>query len=132
MAGDIFYHAGPRSIAKTGMVRPASDLGLDYRSAYASSRCEYAADRVYVTSSPRYAIVMATRVPNAQGVVFEVEPIGEVIPDTDYVSKTSGPCEAFMCDAARVIRRVKVSGKMTLPPAFIQPRLESGGCSLLP
>ena len=46
--------------------------------------------------------------PSGTGVVYEVEPIGELLPDPDY----KGPeGEVFEVLGARVVRRFKISGK---------------------
>lgn len=58
-------------------------------------------DRVYITTEMNAALLYAASVKN--GVIYEVEPIGDVEPDPDCTMNGL----SFQCDKARVLRVIK-------------------------
>ena len=75
-----FYHGGPCGLALGDMVLPPSATGAKTAVHGASQgvKRKYRKDRVYVTPDPKFALFFAAR--HDAGVVYEVEPIGEVEP----------------------------------------------------
>lgn len=109
------YHGGPAGLreilpptrtgvmstldaARKAAVEPGGDVTLAARSEAVIRR-----DRVYLTSDPDEASLFAAMNPSGlPGVVYEVEPVGDVEPDPDY----SGPATVVHASRARVCRVV--------------------------
>jgi hypothetical protein len=117
-----FFHGGPPGLreilpptrtgvmstldaARMATIEPGGDATLAARSEAVIRR-----DRVYLTSDPDEASLFASMNPSGQpGVVYEVEPIGDVEPDPDY----SGPASVVHCRRARVLRVVYRGVRLT-------------------
>ena len=97
-----YYHGGPIGRAPGAFILPPAITGgrslADYGAAAVCRR-----DRVYVTSSYTGALLYAAG--HKRGVVYEVEPIGELVPDPDCT--LSGL--SFECEKAKVRRVFKPS-----------------------
>jgi len=61
-------------------------------------------DRVYITTDMDCALLFAAFDPSGKGVVYEVEPVGEVEIDPDYLGEDK---ISFQCGEAKVIRVAK-------------------------
>lgn len=97
-----YYHGGAPGLR--GKLLPPDETGAPSLSAY-DSRQFCRMDRVYLTTDPHAALIYAASHPSGTGVVYEVEPIGEVEPDPDC----NEPGLSFMAPAARIIRKTRVS-----------------------
>ncbi len=98
-----WFHGGPLRAGKGGWIMSAASVGLSGRNTFADT---YEADKVYVTTDKALAIRFAAKVLRFEGAVFEVEPIGPISSDPG-----EGP-SAFTCNSARVIRRIRIPGKL--------------------
>lgn len=99
-----YYHGGPRGLRE---ILPPSVTGAPSCASYgAEGICRR--DRVYLTTLYEAAILYAAMHPSLNGVVYEVEPVGEITPDPDYL----GPAgECVEAERAIVVRKFKISGK---------------------
>lgn len=100
----IYYHGGMPGIPIGGEIRPPCETGHKCASDYGSAHV-HRRDRVYLTTDLAAAKLYATMHPSLRGIVYRVEPIGEVESDPDCVK----PGLSFQCSRARVI------GKIALP-----------------
>ena len=64
-----------------------------------------AGDGVYVTTDRSLAETYASTIAEATAWVYEVEPIGELIPTPPLIG---GPTISYRCERARIIRRFTV------------------------
>lgn len=99
-----FYHGGPPGLSE---ILPPALSG-------AASTADYGGgdvcrrDRIYVTSSFDCAAAFASVAPpNGSGVVYQVEPIGEVEPDPDCLEEGL----SFAAVAVRIVRVIPLTGK---------------------
>lgn len=95
-----YFHGGPAGLR--GEILPPERTGAattaDYGAAHVCRR-----DRVYLLTDPELAIVYAAgAISQRPGWVYEVEPVGDVEPDADWL----GPEGASVCARRARIRRV--------------------------
>lgn len=101
-----FYHGGAPGLAPGDLVRPSSATGARpaVHSASGTVKRKYRDDRVYITPDVKFALFFAAR--HAAGVVYEVEPIGEVEDDPHWQlvhSAGTGYRATKQCGSARVV-----------------------------
>lgn len=92
-----YFHGGPIGRQRGAFLLPPAVT----RSASCSDYCDHEVhrkDRVYVTTDEAAALLYACASKN--GVIYEVEPIGELEPDPDC--SMSGL--SFQCQKAKVLR----------------------------
>lgn len=95
-----YYHGGARGRDRGAMLLPPTMTGAPSLSQFgAAGVCRR--DRVYVTTNFHAALLYAAA--NRKGVVYEVEPIGDLEPDPDC----SQPGLAFQCPRAKVLKVIK-------------------------
>lgn len=100
-----YFHGGPRGIKA---VLPSIDTGAASCASYGGDGvCRR--DRVYLTTIYEAAIIYAAMHPSGHGVVYEVEPIGDIEPDPDYMGR---PGESVCCPSAKIIKRHRIPGKV--------------------
>lgn len=98
-----YFHGGPRGLR---WIEPPCKTGAPSTASYGGAGvCRR--DRVYVTASPDAALMYAAMHPSMKGVVYQVEPVGEVADDPDC----NEPGLSFECERARVVKVYKFSGK---------------------
>lgn len=109
MTPTTFYHGGPAGLKVGDLIKPAISLGLQHpRSA---NQPHYNPHRVYVTQRREYAEMFAI---GADGVVYEVVPIGRLLVDRDARG-------SFHCSAAEVVEVHARAPYVTVPiPGRIQ------------
>lgn len=96
-----YFHGGPNGIQ--GFILPPNQTGVKSLASYSSINfCD--TSKVYVATDINAALLYASR---KDGVLYEVEPIGELLPDPDYI----GEGVSFMCSKAKIIKRIRVSAK---------------------
>lgn len=96
-----FYHGGPGGIK--GHILPPDVTGAKSLANYSNMDfCD--TSKVYV-STCKYSAALYATWKGAR--VYEVEPIGELVPDPDH----SGRGVSFMCDKAKIVRSIRVSGR---------------------
>lgn len=98
--GVRYYHGGPRGRDRGALLLPPSITGEPSLSEFGAAGI-HRRDRVYVTTSYSGALLYAAA--NRKGVVYEVEPLGELEPDPDC----NQPGLSFQCARARVLRVIK-------------------------
>ena len=99
-----YYHGGAPSILR--WIEPPSRTRAPSTASYgAAGVCR--TDRVYVTTDPNAACIFAAMHPSGRGVVYEVKPAGEIVPDPDCTEAGL----SFECERAAVVRAFKFSRK---------------------
>ncbi|WP_434029045.1 NAD(+)--rifampin ADP-ribosyltransferase [[Pseudomonas] boreopolis] len=96
----IYYHGGARGRARGAFLLPPSTTGAPSLSQYGAAGV-HRTDRVYITTSFEAALLYAAA--NRKGLVYEVEPLGELEHDPDCTV----PGLSFQCERARVLRVIK-------------------------
>ncbi|MBZ9600690.1 NAD(+)--rifampin ADP-ribosyltransferase [Phyllobacterium chamaecytisi] len=101
-----YYHGGFGGLRVGQHVLPPEKTGAPSTASYgAGAVCRR--DRVYVTTNMEAAFICACLHTDIRGRVYEVEPIGAVVPDPDGVGNHS-----FECEKAKIVRVFKVGGKL--------------------
>jgi hypothetical protein len=107
MTGPRYWHGGPEGRGVGEFLLPPAETGARYTTG--ALACDagavYRRDRVYVTTDRNAARIFAASWP--RGVVYEVEPVGDLEPDPDC----SEPGLSFACARARVLRVYFLSRK---------------------
>lgn len=98
----IFYHGGRPGIQRGAFLLPPEITKAKSCSEFGAAGV-HRRDRVYVTTVKTAAAMFASGV--RRGVIYEVEPIGEIEPDPDCTL----PGLSFQCQKARVIRVIKLN-----------------------
>lgn len=108
-----YYHGGKPGLPVGSYILPAAQVGatradlleyLEENGVEASDHYE-PTKYCYVTTDLDWGIVYASYHLSRRGVVYEVEPVGEVTPDYDgYVKGV----DWFKCERARIVRVVKI------------------------
>lgn len=95
-----YYHGGARGRDRGAMLLPPNVTGAPSLSQFgAAGVCRR--DRVYVTTNFHAALLYAAA--NRKGVVYQVEPLGELEPDPDC----NQPGLSFQCARAKVLKVIK-------------------------
>ena len=98
-----YFHGGNRGLKVGDYILPPSETGRDSASDF-GAQIVHRKDRVYVSTRQSDAEFFASA--NRDPVVYEVEPEGEIEPDSDCISGVS-----FACRKAKIISVHKISGK---------------------
>lgn len=107
MTSVIYYHGGVPGLARGQRVLSARLAGVrSTASCGAHGVCD--PERVYVTTDRAAAVMFASMHPSGRGRVYRVEPLGRLEPDPDC----SAQGLSFSCDAALVVERLRVPGKL--------------------
>lgn len=94
-----YYHGGRRGLTH---LLPPSETGQRCANDYFNKNPMLARrDRVYITTDMHCAMLFAAFDPSGKGIVYEVEPIGDVEIDPDYLGEDK---ISFQCAEARIIR----------------------------
>ena len=102
-----YYHGGAPGLK---IILPSNQTGAPTTADYgAHGVCRR--DRVYITTSMHAALIFAAMHPSDRGVVYEVEPIGALEPDPDYVDADKSGEVSLQCESARVIAKHRVRHK---------------------
>lgn len=95
-----YFHGGARGRARGAMLLPPDITGAPSLSQYGAAGV-HRTDRVYVTTNFHAALLYAAA--NRKGVIYEVEPLGELEADPDC----SQAGLSFQCPRAKVLRVIK-------------------------
>ena len=98
-----YFHGGNRGLKVGDYILPPSNTGRDSASDFGAQNV-HRKDRVYVSTGQSHAEFFASASPRP--VVYEVEPEGEIEPDTDCISGVS-----FACPKAKIIAIHEISGE---------------------
>jgi hypothetical protein len=98
-----YFHGGDRGLKVGEYILPPSETGRTSASDF-GAQIVHRKDRVYVTTSLTDAQLFAAG--SHEPVVYEVEPQGELAPDSDCTSGVS-----FTCPKAKIIAVHRISGK---------------------
>ncbi len=99
-----YFHGGPRGLRE---ILPPEKTKAPSCASYGGEKvCRR--DRVYLTTLYDAALIYAAMHPSGNGVVYEVEPLGTIEADTDYMGD---PSESVCAPSARIIKRHRVPGK---------------------
>ncbi len=98
-----YFHGGNSGLKRGEYILPPSETGRDSASDF-GAQIVHRRDRVYVSTSLTDAQLFASA--NADPVVYEVEPEGELTPDPDCKSGVS-----FACPKAKIVAVHKISRK---------------------
>lgn len=111
-----YYHGGPEGRQRGAYVLPPTVTRTASCSEYGGSSV-HRRDRVYVTTDFNAALLYAAAVP--RGVVYQVEPVGELEPDPDCSQEGL----SYQCTKARVLRCIKPSWEQihTARVALLEP-----------
>ncbi len=115
-----FFHGGTRRLHRGGVLLPASRTG-------APSLADHGAegvtrrDRVYFTDQLEMARMFALLAPpKGHGSVYEVEPLGDLEHDPDYIAAEGGSWQAPMARVVRVVeRRVTTCQRLDISEAAV-------------
>lgn len=99
------FHGGTRKLHRGGVLLPPDRSGASTTADFgASAACRR--DRVYLTTDLEAARLFAIMAPpKGNGSVYEVEPIGELEVDPDYLSDEGAAYAAPMARVLRVVDR---------------------------
>lgn len=86
-----FFHGGAPGLATGDLIRPAISLGI--KKARTSNQPRYSPRRVYITRLCWYAALFAN---GTHGDVYEVRPVGRILPDPDAR-------DSFTCSCAEIV-----------------------------
>jgi hypothetical protein len=102
-----YFHVGFPGLNPGDWVSPSATTGVPSTADYGAAKvCRR--DRVYITADMAAAILFAAGHQSGKGVIYEVDPFGEIIehdPDCDL------PGLSFQCEKARVLRVIHLSNK---------------------
>jgi hypothetical protein len=98
-----YFHGGNRGLKVGDYILPPSQTGRESASNFGAG-IVHRKDRVYVSTRQNDAQFFAAA--SHEPVVYEVEPIGEIMLDPDCTSGVS-----YACPKAKVIAVHKISGK---------------------
>jgi rifampin ADP-ribosylating transferase len=110
----IYFHGGVPGLKPGCIILPPTITKVRSCSDYGAAGV-HRRDRVYLCTEPEGALIYAVMHPSRKGVVYQVQPIGEVEPDPDWTG-TEGV--SVQVERARVIRVFRV------PPAVRAQALE--------
>lgn len=99
MTMTTYYHGGRRGL--THLLPPSVTNQRCANDYFNKNPMLARRDRVYITTDIHCALLFAAFDPSGKGIVYEVEPIGPVEVDPDYL----GPEKiSFQCPEARIIK----------------------------
>jgi rifampin ADP-ribosylating transferase len=101
-----YYHGGVPGLRVGQKILPAQQTGAKSCGDYV--HYNHRMDRVYVTTDRDAATVFAAMHPSGRGVVYRVQPEGDIEPDPDCRKEGL----AFQCTGAVIKARSKVPGKV--------------------
>ncbi len=111
MTGPAYWHGGQRGLRLGERILPPSVTRVRLTTQEYARRAGLdlpaRPDRVYVTTSRDAALLYAALHPS-RGWVYQVAPDGELEPDPDC----STPGLSFACPSARIVRVMKVRGRL--------------------
>ena len=108
-ASAAWWHGGAPGLEAGDLIRPASDTGSEAATHNVlPSLKAYQPTFVYVANNIDMAIYFAGRYPGG-GSVYEVQPIDITDIDPDC---TTEDCAAYICESARIIRRIDVDPRV--------------------
>jgi len=102
-----YYHGGAPHIR---MVLPSRETGAIALTDYGMDDCRR--DKVYLTTSLDAAVLFASLHPSGHGTVYEVNPVGSVEPDPDFLGDGNDGILSLQCDKARVVKAVRVPSEI--------------------
>mgnify|MGYP000969841036 CR=1 FL=1 len=101
-----YYHGGAPGLRE---ILPSAVTGQPSTADYgAEGVCRR--DRVYVVNSLAAAQMFASLHPSGKGVVYAVEPIGDLEPDPDFDSG-GYEIQSYQCPKAKVLRKIRLTHK---------------------
>jgi rifampin ADP-ribosylating transferase len=100
-----YFHGGPRGFQPKALLLPPTLTHTKSTTDYVG-KCVHRPDRVYVTTQYSAALLYAAAF--NRGVIYEVEPVGDVEPDPDCTLDGL----SFQCERARIVKVHKVSDKL--------------------
>lgn len=98
-----YYHGGPRGFQRGAMLLPPSITKVRSTTDLVGANDVHRNDRVYVTTDINAALLYAAAF--NRGVIYEVEPVGELEPDPDCSLEGL----SFQCERARIKHIQKIS-----------------------
>lgn len=106
IAQQRYYHGGAPGLK---MILPSDKTGAPCTADFgAAGVCRR--DRIYITNSFEAAAVFASLHPSSRGTIYEIEPIGQLETDPDFIDD-GGEIQSWQCEAARVVRKFKLRRK---------------------
>jgi hypothetical protein len=120
-----YFHGGAPGLMPGELILPPSvtDSTTTVGSrARGQLKQKYRADRVFITPDLKFALFFAAMHPSGEGVVYKVEPIGELEIDPHWESiRSEGTAyrETKQCGSARVIAIVNVPDGMFAEARFL-------------
>jgi hypothetical protein len=101
-----YYHGGFPGLHVGDFVIPSATTGAASTADFGADRiCRR--DRVYITAEMSAAVLFAAGHPSGKGVVYEVEPIGQLEHDPDCML----PGMSLQCEKARVLRVIHLANR---------------------
>ncbi len=106
---ETYYHGGPPGLAPGDFILPASETGLKNTNGQNSKgvlRAKYRSDRVFITPDLKFAMFFAGMHSSGAGVVYRVEPVGDVETDPHWGHIDKGRAdygETKQCERARIV-----------------------------
>ena len=101
-----YYHGGIGGKKKGEFILPPSITKAKCSSDYIPKDNPHKRDKVYIVTGSMYAAMYAASVKN--GAIYQVEPIGDLVPDPDYLGDGE---VSYECEKARIVKRIPVSKK---------------------
>lgn len=102
----LYFHGGRPDLKRGEFILPPTITGARSCSDFGGAAV-HRRDRVYVASVFEAALMFACLHPSRRGWVYQVEPIGVLEQDPDYLGE-SGLCLSWQCERARIVRCHKV------------------------
>jgi hypothetical protein len=96
-----YYHGGPRGLRT---ILPAKETG---QRSFAAEIDPRACDISKVCVTTEYAAAVLYAASHGNGTVYEVKPVGDLIPDPDCHM----PGLSFVCERAEILRERRPKGK---------------------
>lgn len=96
-----YFHGGRGGLLRGSLILPPSVTGAKSCSEYGAAQV-HRRDRVYITTDHRAAMLFAAGIPG--GMVYLVEPVGELEPDPDCTTQGL----SFQCPKARIVKAFKL------------------------
>lgn len=119
MSRTRYFHGGPPGLKSE--ILPPERTGAASTAQYgAGAVCRR--DRVYLTTIPDAALIFAACAPSlAPGWVYEVEPVGDVEPDPDYLGPAGESMSATRARIYRVHHRLTIRERHRIQRILVTP-----------